>query len=558
MICRLRPVSIDATLRPDIASSWRRTMAGGLDPGADVDPEDVEPVDVEGRLLRAAGPVLDELAEMLDGSRYTVLLADRDARLVDMRFGRSSLRPALERVGAVAGRLFTESTTGTNSIATAFELRRGVSVHGDEHYLESFKRFACYGTPIIDRATGRLAGVLDITCLAADATELLRPFLLRGARDIEARLLGGVSRAHRSVLEAFEAAARRSTQPLMAFGADLVLSNDAAAELLQPTDHAALQTLATELATTRPARMECELELASGGCAAVTLSVVDGGVLVSIAAHGRARPVPRHRGVLPDTAVADWHRPLRDEVQSCIARRASVIVTGEPGTGRRSMALRLVAGPAIEIDGATAVAADVAAAGIGRSAPETVLVTDAHLLGADAAAVLGRLAERHRPRLVLTAADEATGHAAAVAALCPVRLTVPALRSRRDRIPAVAAAMLGAATEGRARFTPQALRSLAALDWPGNLRELRTVIDDVAGRRSAGDVTEADLPAGYRGGGRPSVDGALWQAERDAVVDALCSCAGNKVHAARMLGISRNTLYRRLRILRIDPDALIS
>jgi sigma-54 dependent transcriptional regulator, acetoin dehydrogenase operon transcriptional activator AcoR len=551
-------LGINATLRPDIASSWRRTMAGGLDPGADVDPEDAAPVDPEGRLLRAARPVLDELAEMLDGSRYTVLLADRDARLVGMRFGRSSLRTAMEGVGAVEGKQFTESTTGTNSIATVFELRRGVAVHGEEHYLESFKRFACYGTPIIDPVTGRLAGVLDITCLAEDATELLRPFLLRGARDIEARLLGDVRRAHRRVLEAFETAARRSAQPLMAFGADLVLSNDAAADLLQPADRAALQTLAAELTTTRSTSRCCELELASGGRAAVTLSVVDGGVLVRFAAPERGRRVPRHRGVLPDTAVADWHRPLQDEVDRCIARGASVLVLGEPGTGRRSMALRLAAGPAIEIDGATACAADVVAAGIGRSETrDTVLITDVHLFGADAAAVLGRLAERHRPRLVLTAADEVTGHAAAVAARCPVRLTVPALRSRRDRIPAVAAAMLGAATAGRARFTPQALRTLAAFDWPGNLRELRTVVDDVADRRSAGDVTEADLPAGYRGGGRPALDGALWQAERDAVVDALCSCAGNKVHAAKMLGISRNTLYRRLRVLRIDPDALI-
>ena len=76
-----------------------------------------------------------------------------------------------------------------------------------------------------------------------------------------------------------------------------------------------------------------------------------------------------------------------------------MLVQGEPGPVCRSMALRLAAGPAIEIDGATACAADVVAAGIGRSETrDTVLITDVHLFGADAAAVLGRLAERHRPR----------------------------------------------------------------------------------------------------------------------------------------------------------------
>lgn len=564
-------------LRPEIASSWHRASAGGLDPGTGVDLEDLVPVDSEGRLLHAAIPVLDELAAMLDGSRYAVLLADRDARLVEIRFGRSSLRPALESVGAVVGKSFIETTTGTNSIATTFELRRGVSVRGSEHYLESFKRFACEGVPVLDPVTGRLAGVLDITCLTEDANDLLRPFLLRAARDIEARLLGDVRRAHRSVLDAFERASRRSTEPLVAFGVDLVLSNDAAADLLQPADHAALQTVAAELAGNRTTSRRWDLDLATGRRASMTLSVVDGGVLVVFDPPRRPAPVPRHRGVLPDAVSADWHASLRDDIDRCVARRACALVTGEPGTGRGAVAARLATGQVIEIDGATATAADVAARigeGRGReatasvettasiettaSAETTVLVTDVHLLGPVAAAMLTRLAERHHPRLVLTAAEGATGHAAAITALCPVRLAVPALRSRRDRIPAMAAAMLGAATGARARFTPQALRTLAALDWPGNLRELRTVIDDVAARRSAGDVTEADLPPGYRGAGRPQVAGVLWQAERDAVVHAMRSCSGNKVHAAAMLGISRNTLYRRLRSLRIDAGALVA
>ncbi|MFP1629657.1 hypothetical protein ACLB9X_31880 [Streptomyces sp. 5K101] len=52
-----------------------------------------------------------------------------------MPIGAGRLRDRLEGLGVVAGGVFLEETTGTNSIATAHELRRGVAVHGEEHYL---------------------------------------------------------------------------------------------------------------------------------------------------------------------------------------------------------------------------------------------------------------------------------------------------------------------------------------------------------------------------------------------------------------------------------------
>lgn len=79
------------------------------------------------------------------------------------------LRARLERLGAVAGHAFTASTTGTNSIATAFELGRGLAVSGGEHHLGDCTPFTCNGVPIVDPVTRREQGVLDTTCLGEDA-----------------------------------------------------------------------------------------------------------------------------------------------------------------------------------------------------------------------------------------------------------------------------------------------------------------------------------------------------------------------------------------------------
>jgi transcriptional regulator of acetoin/glycerol metabolism len=79
-----------------------------------------------------------------------VVLADRESCTVDARFGQPELEAPLASVGAVPGKTSTEATTGTNSIATVAETHSGVAVHVEEHYLESFKRFACFGAPIRD------------------------------------------------------------------------------------------------------------------------------------------------------------------------------------------------------------------------------------------------------------------------------------------------------------------------------------------------------------------------------------------------------------------------
>jgi|KBSSwiStaDraftv2_1062776.scaffolds.fasta_scaffold317308_2 transcriptional regulator of acetoin/glycerol metabolism len=110
--------------------------------------------DTSSRLPRAAEPVLNRMAAALDGSHYCVMLADRDARIVATRWGSPRMRSVFELLGeALHGTVFREETTGTNSLATTYELRRAVAVHGDEHYIAQLHGFSCHGHPIIDPHT---------------------------------------------------------------------------------------------------------------------------------------------------------------------------------------------------------------------------------------------------------------------------------------------------------------------------------------------------------------------------------------------------------------------
>ena len=105
-------------VREQIARSWQRSASSGLEPAHTLESASLRDVDRRSRLLAAANPVLDRMEDVLDGSGYCVLLADRDARLVDLRFGTRELRDIVFGVGAVVGRSFTEEASGTNSIAT--------------------------------------------------------------------------------------------------------------------------------------------------------------------------------------------------------------------------------------------------------------------------------------------------------------------------------------------------------------------------------------------------------------------------------------------------------
>jgi transcriptional regulator with PAS, ATPase and Fis domain len=144
----------------------------------------------------------------------------------------------------------------------------------------------------------------------------------------------------------------------------------------------------------------------------------------------------------------------------------------------------------------------------------------------------------------------------------PVRL--PALRDRLSDLEALAENLLEsiAARTGmpQRELTPSALAALAAHPWPGNIRELRNALEQAAmltdrPRLEAEDFGQV-LPApaaraetGKAGPLRP-LPQLIEELERTSIQSALAATGGNKVSAARLLGISRATLYEKLGTLK--------
>ena len=133
----------------------------------------------------------------------------------------------------------------------------------------------------------------------------------------------------------------------------------------------------------------------------------------------------------------------------------------------------------------------------------------------------------------------------------PIHL--PPLRERRDGLPILTEYLVLRAAQqiGRAvsLVEPEVHAAFADYDWPGNIRELQNVIERAV-ILSSGRITLSDLPELIRRPVKqPSVttDGSLQDREREAILEVLAQCDGNRRLAAERLGISKRTLQYRLK-----------
>jgi len=143
-----------------------------------------------------------------------------------------------------------------------------------------------------------------------------------------------------------------------------------------------------------------------------------------------------------------------------------------------------------------------------------------------------------------------------------VRIRVPPLRERREDLPLLTAAIIARLNRSMGRqidgLTPAAFARLGAYEFPGNVRELENVLERAVIFARGQTIDAGDLDLSSEGAGlddaasRPAEPGTLKQHERRLISEALERWQGNRTRAARELGISRRTLFNKIRDLGLE------
>ncbi len=560
-------------VRPEIAASWRRSLRNGVDPHR-VEPDFAPDLNVESQLHLAARPVIEKRCEQLGGTGSTLLLGDRNGRIAHRWGDGDGVMRLLERVRAEPGFTITEDVVGTNGVGTVYETQQPALVIGGEHFSEQYFPFACAGVPIHHPITRKLEGVLDVTCRRQDANAMLLPWILEVARTVEERLYQQTTPGERLLLNRFLAATRRTRRAVMCLNDQTIISNPYAARLLDGLGHAQLWEHASHVVAADCAG-SCNLTLAGGQtvtarCQPVRDERSTVGVLVEVLPEQRRSRAGDRRGRswLPPLAGHGMRwKQVCDQAQRYRERSVPVLLAGEVGTGKLALARAMFGDELSTVDAALHPVDGFScwSAALRRRLADpggVVVIRHLEALQAREAQAVCALIDDARdsgPRLVgtLTCGD------AALAAYRPLldrfavaTIDLPPLRQRLEDLPELVTALSRRHSRqpDRRHWQPEVIQALSRLDWPGNVRQLENVVRRVLLARTAGDVTIEDLPEEVRVNAPRRRLAQLEQVELDAIVSALGQADGNKVEAARLLGISRSTLYRKMRAFGIDLD----
>jgi sigma-54 dependent transcriptional regulator, acetoin dehydrogenase operon transcriptional activator AcoR len=572
-------------VRASIMASWTRSRNWNV-PADHFDlPYDPNP-NRDTQLTHSASNVIGDLADQLAGEPVCIVLTDAHGVVLDRRTGDSALRAHLDRVKLDIGFSYSEQHVGTNGIGTALEGRGPAAVFGHEHYVEHLEDLACAGAPICHPVTGKLVGIIDLTCWRANANPMMVAAATTAAKRIEEALFEHSGRHELALLHDYLRTCRRGHSAVLAIGNDMLMMNDRAREILDPGDQQIVLAQATE-ALSSGDRQLLILDLPSGATARVLCkpswedrSVTGGIVQIQLTqpiAPGGGPELRQPALTLPAVVGTGtlWTKCCRD-VDRHFQAGEWLVLEGEPGVGKLAIArgthqLRSPARHVRVFDGIEVAGRNDSAQWVDEIAEEidggaaTIILAHIDQLPGETLRALYDVLDPHRestdidrPWVVATCghhrADD-DGDLARLLRYFPRSLRIPPLRHHIEDLRELVPFMISRLTKGGSlSCSAEAMRVLMHNRWAGNIAQLYQTMRKIVANRRTGVITVADLPPECRASTRRVLT-PLESIECDAIVQALLNVDGNKVRAAAQLGMSRATIYRKIREygIRVPP-----
>lgn len=580
-----------------ILDSWRRSMdLYRLDPGSQQGPRILsqnllnECRERAELFLRIASDAVARLHGRVSGADYCVLLTDAQGRTIDYRV-EAAIRNDCRKAGLYLGTCWSEGEEGTCGVAAVLTNKAPVTVHKRDHFRAAFIGLTCTAAPVFD-PQGELLGVVDVSALQSPddrrSQHLIRQLVEQTAREIENAFFMHSSQGH-WVMRAHGTPGYVESQP------DYLLAWDGDGRLQ------ALNSLARQHLLERHGRLPEHISELFDLDQLRRASDASAQRLPGWQLYGRVsapRCLRQHAQAPQQTQDPriEQHLRLATRVKDC---NLAVLVQGETGAGKEVFARQLHGqsqrrtGPFVTLNcaaipeslieselfgyvaGAFTGASSKGMQGLLQQANGGTLFLDeigdmplslqTRLLRVLAEGEVAPLGAARRERVDIQVICATHRDLAAMVSegrfredlyfrLANARFELPPLRERADRLGLIHRMLAeeAQACSVEVMLADAALEALLTYRWPGNLRQLRQVLRYACAVCDGGQLRLEDLPQEVRGELEPAAQASTSSPARQVLLDALIRHRWKPAEAARALGISRATLYRRVHEHRIE------
>jgi len=561
-------------------------------------------------LIRAGETVLPYIFSLLGSTNYTVLLGDNDGYIMEA-IGDAPFMSKAQKVNLSPGASWREEIRGTNAIGTALRDNAPISVFGWEHFVHDNQFLACWAAPIQD-SKGAPIGVLDISGEASRDREKILTIAIMGANMIEKNLrLFELENELKFYQEGAKLASSLLQQGFLAIDHNGIITNINAlgASLLGRRQEDIIGQLARDIFNSPKGWMlsghsldlrlkdRAGKEISSHLNRVVTEAGQPLGAVgtLQIAQESPSNTLWVGRSQLSQRALA--------RTSKVAATHSSVLIHGESGTGKEIIARTIHQlsprreGPFVALNCAslssTLIESELfgyvegAFTGARRGGkPGKFELADKGTIFLDEigdmplnvqAALLRVLQEKEVSRIgdtkatkidvrVVTATHKDLSHLVETEQfrldlfyrLKVVTIELPPLRERSEDIRDLVLHFIRKACESFGSpllgIQEEVYAYLLAHTWPGNVRELENCIESMVALADNLILTVADLPDELKQSvskSEPSTETLLTQQAKQTILYALTQTKGKIAPAAKILGIGRNTLYRKIKEMNI-------